>query len=48
MQQLYEALLKGFTAGKDFVIGQWTPQEMARARELAETRYITKEWNWMR
>ncbi len=48
MQQLYDALLKGFTADKDFVMGQWTSQEMAHARELAKTRYSTKEWNWLR
>ena len=48
MQQLYEALLKGFTHDKDFVMDAWTPEEMSRGLELAEKRYSTKEWNWMR
>lgn len=48
MEVVYDALLKGFTRGKNFTIGDWTPQELARARELAQFRYNTKEWNEIR
>lgn len=47
-EQLYDALLKGFTANKDFTFGKWTDNELQRAQELARTRYSTKEWNFSR
>jgi lipoate-protein ligase A len=48
MDEVYQALQKGFTAGKKWEAGEWTMQEMGRAHQLAETRYGTKEWNAMR
>ena len=48
MEQVAAALLKGFTQGKTHTIGDWTPQELERARELAKTRYGTNEWNELR
>ncbi len=42
------ALMQGFTAGKQFEIGQVAPSELARAEQLASERYRKKEWNWMR
>ena len=48
MDQVYQALLKGFTHGKNHAMGDWTPEEMQRARELAKTRYGTEEWNSLR
>jgi lipoate-protein ligase A len=47
-QQAYEALVAGFTARKDFYLGALTDSEMMRAKGLANTRYITEEWNMMR
>jgi len=48
MEKVYDALLKGFTSGKLYSMSDWMPQELARARELAQSRYSTKEWNEMR
>ena len=47
-EETYEALLKGFTKGKDWEFSEITSEEMARANELAEKRYRTDEWNYMR
>ena len=46
--ELYSALLKGFTGGKEFEEGQLTEAEMKRVRELVTERYRTKEWNHWR
>jgi len=48
LEEVYQVLLKGFTAGKKYQIGDWTQQETARAWELAQSRYSTKEWNELR
>jgi lipoate-protein ligase A len=47
-QQTYEALVRAFTTGKDICEGAWSEAELARARELAESRYSSREWNFMR
>src|SRR3989338_7013008 len=47
-EQTYEALLKCFTDGKKFEIGKLTEHELSAAKELAKTKYSTKEWNFMR
>ena len=47
-EQTYEALLKGFVHGKDYELGKLTEQELKRSKELAKTRYSTKEWNFMK
>ncbi len=43
-QDVYEALVDAFTEGKDFEFGTWSERELARARELAEKKYRSKEW----
>lgn len=48
MEQVYQALLKGFTQNKQYTMGDWTPAELAKAMELAKTRYSAKDWNEMR
>ncbi len=47
-EEVYSALLNSFTEGKKFEIGTWTEGELARAEELVQERYKTKEWNEMR
>lgn len=46
--ELYNALLKGFTDGKDFEISSFTGDELKRASELVSSRYSQREWNFMR
>lgn len=46
--ELYNALLKGFTNGKDFEISSFTDDELKRASELVSSRYNQREWNFMR
>jgi len=45
---LYTALVKGFTANKQWELGKWSDEEFTRAKELAKSRYSTKEWNFSR
>ena len=47
-QEVYEALLQGFTKDKTYYIGNLTDDEVKRAKELSETKYSTKDWNFMR
>ncbi len=47
-EQTYDALVAAFTKGKETGIGKWTDAELLRAKELAETKYKTKEWNFQR
>jgi len=47
-QDALSALEKGFTDGRETGAGQLSEKELERAKELAESRYKTKEWNWMR
>lgn len=46
--QTYNALFEAFTKGKDFYEGKWTGEELLRAKELAKTKYSTREWNFQR
>ncbi|VVB98492.1 Lipoate-protein ligase A subunit 1 [uncultured archaeon] len=46
--ELYGALKAAFVSGKDCEPGRWTHAELARAKELATSRYRTKEWNELR
>lgn len=48
MEQVAEALMKGFTEGKNTTLGRWSDEELQRATSLAETRYGTPEWNNLR
>jgi lipoate-protein ligase A len=45
---LYEALVEGFTKGKDFEFGSLSRGESTRAKELAEKVYHTDAWNFSR
>jgi len=47
-QDVLDALVSGFTKGREYEKGELTAKEHQRALELAETRYKTSEWNWMR
>lgn len=47
-EELCNALLSGFTKGKDFALGELGESERERALELVGARYLTKEWNAMR
>lgn len=47
-EEVYQALLKGFTAGKDFYHEGLTGEEISRSKALVKERYSSKEWNAMR
>jgi lipoate-protein ligase A len=46
--EVYEALVDAFTEGKEFEYGAWSESEIARARELAEGKYRSDEWMFLR
>jgi lipoate---protein ligase len=46
--ELADALVHGFTHGKQFEFGTWSPQELERMNVLVETKYSTSEWNYWR
>ncbi len=46
--ETYNALLRGFSRGKDCEAGSLSPEELARAEALASSRYRQNEWNRMR
>ena len=48
IEETYEALLKGFTKGKDYKQGSLSGGEESRASELARTVYATDAWNFSR
>jgi lipoate-protein ligase A len=45
---VYLALLGAFTNDKDHEFGTWNKNEIARAKKLAEQKYKTKEWLFLR
>ncbi|HLD34070.1 MAG TPA: biotin/lipoate A/B protein ligase family protein [Candidatus Nanoarchaeia archaeon] len=47
-KDVYDALLKGFTEGKRWMIGQLTKEEQESAQQWAETLYSSNEWNFKR
>ncbi len=47
-EELYDALLKGFTNGKDYEFGAYTEKELKRAEELEESVYSKNAWNFSR
>ncbi len=47
-QQLREALVTAFTAGKEFEFGKVTERERAAAERLASERYAADSWNYLR
>ena len=48
VEELYKALMQGFTAGKNFSFGSLTAEEIQRAHELADQKYMAREWNFLR
>lgn len=48
IEELCEALERGFTRDKKFEKGKLTNEEMTRAEELASTVYATDAWNFSR
>lgn len=48
IEEAYQALLKGFTKDKEFAFEKFSEQELNRAKELAQKRYASKEWNFRR
>ncbi len=47
-REVYQALVAAFTEGKDFEFGRWSEDEIARARELAERKYGSEGWLYLR
>ncbi|MGI0141547.1 MAG: lipoate--protein ligase family protein [Candidatus Micrarchaeales archaeon] len=47
-EELYHALLKGFTEGKEYGLSDMTEDEVERTNSLIKTAYKTREWNFMR
>lgn len=48
IEELYDALVQGFTKGKEFEFGSLRSEELIRARELAKAVYSTDAWNFSR
>jgi lipoate-protein ligase A len=48
IDELYGALLEGFTKDKDFQFGKLKSDELKRANELSSSVYCTDEWNFSR
>ena len=48
LNQLYAALLEGFTKGKDYEFGMWSTEELERTEELRIGLYGTRKWNFSR
>ena len=48
IEQLYESLLKGFLAGKDFEFDTLTEEEASEADRLSIDVYSTDSWNFSR
>jgi lipoate-protein ligase A len=46
--EVYEALVNAFTEGKDYEYGTFSIDELARAKELAEQKYKSDEWIYLR
>ena len=46
--ETYQALCEAFTKDKDFYEGEWTEKELAYTKELAKTKYSTRDWNFQR
>ncbi len=47
MEELYDALLKGFTAGKAWEFGTLSDEETARVKDI-KCKYHSYEWNFSR
>ncbi len=48
IDELYSAMLDGFTAGKKYKMGSLSSTELSKANNLASSLYSTHEWNFMK
>ena len=48
MQAVYDALVQGFTAAKDWEFGKLTDEEVNISNKLAKEKYSTHDWNFLR
>lgn len=48
LNQLYGALLDGFTKGRDYEFGAWSKEELERTEGLRIKLYGTRKWNFSR
>jgi lipoate-protein ligase A len=48
IEQVLDAMKKGFSDGRELENSHLSEKEMERAEELVKSRYKTREWNWMR
>jgi len=48
IQDLIEAMEKGFSRDREIVFEDYKPEELERARQLADQKYSTKNWVGMR
>ncbi len=48
IDEVYKAMLSGFTREKEFEIGSLSAEELGRAEELAKKRYSSNDWNFRR
>jgi lipoate-protein ligase A len=47
-RDVYNALIGAFTEGKEYEFGVWSESELVRARGLAEKKYGSNEWMYLR
>lgn len=48
LEEVYNNLLQGFVEGKDWELGELTNEEIELSKKLAETKYKTEKWNFMK
>jgi lipoate---protein ligase len=48
IQDLIDAMEKGFSRDREIIFGDYTPAELNRARQLADEKYSTNSWVGMR
>ena len=46
--ELCESMEAAFTEGKEYSIGEITNEELSKAKELAESKYASRDWNFRR
>ena len=46
--EVYEAIVRAFTEGKDHETGKSSIEELSRAKELAGGKYKSAEWMYLR
>jgi lipoate---protein ligase len=48
IQDLIDAMEKGFSRDREIILGDYTPAELNQARHLADQKYSTNDWVGMR